>query len=107
MMDDQKLSWATVDPVTLGVKTDVYIVLNCVGGEWLTATGDMDIPNPLDKEAPPLFTIPDTQVDELQPFLASLRKVLKSGVHNPIKNPERYVKLDEISRKVRCSSASR
>jgi hypothetical protein len=31
------------------------------------------------------------QVDELGPFFESLRKVPKSGVHNPLKKPERYV----------------
>lgn len=39
---------------------------------------------------------------ELQPFVESLRGVPKSGVHNPLKNVERYVQFGEISRKVSC-----
>ena len=46
-------------------------------------------------------TIPDTQVNELEPFIASLKSVPKSGVHNPLKNNERYLQFGEISRKVR------
>jgi 1-pyrroline-5-carboxylate dehydrogenase len=41
-------------------------------------------------------------VGELQPFVESLRGVPKSGVHNPLKNVERYVQFGEISRKVSC-----
>ena len=61
----------------------------------------MKIIHPLDRDAHPIFTIPDTQENEIQPFIDSLRKVPKSGLHNPLKNPERYVKYGEISRKVR------
>ena len=46
-------------------------------------------------------TIPDTQANELEPFIASLKSVPKSGVHNPLKNNERYLQFGEISRKVR------
>lgn len=45
--------------------------------------------------------MPDTSVEELAPFVESLRGVPKSGVHNPLKNVERYLMYGEISRKVR------
>ena len=93
------LSWATVDPDKLGVVAEPYAVSNIVDGQWQGAATTMDIPHPLDKDAPPIFSIPDTQVDELQPFIDSLRSVPKSGVHNPFKNPERYVQYGEITRK--------
>ena len=88
----------------MGVSTDIHAVSNLVGGKWVNANSRMTIPDPMDKDAPPIFTIPDTKVDELGPFLESLRKVSKSGVHNPLKNPDRYVKYGEISRKVRMDS---
>ena len=94
-------SWATADPTVMGVSSDVHRVSNLVGGKWSDTKARMTIPDPMDKNAPPIFTIPDTQVDELAPFFESLRKVSKSGVHNPLKNPDRYVKYGEISRKVR------
>lgn len=92
--------WASCDPWALGTQETPHEVLNCVDGKW---TGDtrskMVIPNPLDRDAPPPFTIPDTQEDELEPFLASLRKCSKTGLHNPLKNPERYVQYGEITRR--------
>lgn len=94
-------SWATCEPKGLGID-GTYHIPNCVDGEWKFAAKSIEIPHPLNKDAPyPIFTIPDTQVDELQPFLDSLRKVSKSGVHNPLKNPHRYLEYGEISRKVR------
>lgn len=93
--------WASCNPWELGTSHDaVHEVLNCVDGKW---TGDtkakMVIPHPLDRDAPPIFTIPDTQQDELAPFFESLRKCPKSGLHNPLKNPERYVQYGEITRR--------
>lgn len=95
-----KPSWATADPSAMGVSNDIHSVSNLVGGKWTDAKARMTIPDPMDKNAPPIFTIPDTQEDELAPFFDSLRKVPKSGMHNPLKNPDRYVKYGEISRRV-------
>jgi len=93
--------WATIDPEQLGAVTTPHDVANCVDGKWSKDTKQkMDIPHPLDRDAPPLFTIPDTQADELGPFLKSLRKCPKTGLHNPLKNPERYVQYGEITRLV-------
>jgi 1-pyrroline-5-carboxylate dehydrogenase len=84
----------------MGKDPTPYAVSNLVDGKWTKAESAMTIPHPLDKNAHPIFTIPDTQVSELGPFYESLRKVPKSGLHNPLKNPERYVQYGEISRKV-------
>ena len=96
-------SWATVDPASLGSDAAAsYLVPNLVDGHWTTsATTKADIIHPLDKTKPAIFQICDTQAEELQPYLESLRKVTKSGLHNPFKNPERYVQYGEISRRVR------
>jgi hypothetical protein len=96
-------SWATVDPTKMGTTAEPYAVSNLVDGKWTTAKNVMTIPHPLAKDMHPIFTIPDTQVSELGPFLDSLKKVPKSGVHNPLKKPERYVQYGEISRKVRTN----
>ena len=74
---------------------------NLCDGQWTKAKSTMDIIHPLDRDAHTIFSIPDTQSDEIQPFIDSLRKVSKSGLHNPLKNPHRYVEYGEISRKVR------
>lgn len=91
--------WATVDLDRMGVDATPYAVSNLVNGAWTTLDNTMTIIHPLDESAPPLFTIPDTSVDDLPPYLASLGPVPKSGLHNPLKNPERYVMLGEVSRK--------
>lgn len=93
-------SWASVDPHAMGKVSTPHAVLNLVGGEWKSSKQTMSIPHPLDKDAPDIFTIPDTQVDELPQFIDSLRSVSKTGLHNPLKNPERYIMYGEISRKV-------
>ncbi len=97
-------SWATADPRAMGVDATPHAVKNLVDGVWQPgrATAEtISIPHPLDHSAPPIFTIPNTQISELGSFFESLRKVEKSGLHNPLKNPERYVQYGEISRKVR------
>eukprot|EP00529_Nitzschia_sp_RCC80_P024974 CAMPEP_0113482694 /NCGR_PEP_ID=MMETSP0014_2-20120614/23054_1 /TAXON_ID=2857 /ORGANISM="Nitzschia sp." /LENGTH=530 /DNA_ID=CAMNT_0000376225 /DNA_START=316 /DNA_END=1908 /DNA_ORIENTATION=+ /assembly_acc=CAM_ASM_000159 len=100
MSTGSKPVWATVDPATMGETAQPYEVSNLVGGKWTKSTAStMTIPHPLDKNKAPIFTIPDTQVSELGPFFESLRKVPKSGVHNPLKNPHRYVEWGDISRK--------
>ena len=93
-------SWATLDPSSLGSNPEPYAVSNIVNGSWSTSETTLTIPNPLDKNAPAVCTIPDTQANELGPFIDSLRSVPKSGVHNPLKNVERYLQYGEISRKV-------
>jgi 1-pyrroline-5-carboxylate dehydrogenase len=97
-------SWATYDPSELGSSATPYAVQNFVDGKWTKAKASMDIPHPMDKDSHPIFTVPDTQADEIAPFLESLRKVSKSGKHNPLKNNDRYVKYGEIARKVSYKS---
>lgn len=93
-------SWASYDPAALGTTAEPYAVSNIVDGKFLKTKSAITIINPMDKDAYPIFTIPDTQIDEIDPFIQSLRKCPKSGMHNPLKNPERYVQYGEISRKV-------
>lgn len=94
-------SWATFDPYSAGNGGDVYAVPNLVDGAWShDSKHKMSIIDPLDKNKGPIFTICDTQEDEVDHFIQSLRKVSKSGLHNPLKNPDRYLKYGDITRKV-------
>jgi 1-pyrroline-5-carboxylate dehydrogenase len=95
-------SWATVNVKTLGSQATPYAVQNLVDGQWQSAAKTLSIPHPLDRDKHDIFTIPETTADEIQPFVESMRKVPKSGLHNPLKRPERYVEYGEISRKVSC-----
>lgn len=94
------IPWATMDPKALGTTAEPYAVPNIVDGKLTSTSKTIEIIHPLDRDAYPIFTVPDTQTREIQPFLDSLRKVTKSGMHNPLKNPERYLDYGEISRKV-------
>lgn len=93
------LDWASLDPSTLGTSATPHAVLNLVHGVWTTSQTSIRMPNPMDRDRPPVCTLPDTMVAELGPYIDSLKKVPKSGVHNPLKNVERYRQLGEISRK--------
>jgi len=73
-----------------------------VGGEWKDSASYLTLPDPMNGE--PFLRCPDTgaggATEELDPFVASLMSVPKSGLHNPIKNPERYLELGEVT--TRC-----
>jgi 1-pyrroline-5-carboxylate dehydrogenase len=43
--------------------------------------------------------VPDTKPEETKEFIANLEKVSKTGLHNPFKNPERYVMYGNICTK--------
>lgn len=47
------------------------------------------LPDPLNGE--PFLKIPATSVDEATAFVRSLESCPKTGLHNPMKNPERYL----------------
>jgi len=47
-----------------------------------------------------LMKYPDTSLDEIKPFIDSMKAVPKSGLHNPFKNKERYLMLSEVNRKL-------
>jgi 1-pyrroline-5-carboxylate dehydrogenase len=48
----------------------------------------------------PFIHIPNTQPAEIEPFVRSLRSVPKTGLHNPLKNPERYLLYGDVSFRV-------
>lgn len=66
-----------------------------MGGEWQGTKNEKTIPDPLNGE--PFISYPDIQADETQPFIESLRAVPKTGLHNPLKNPERYLMYGSVS----------
>lgn len=99
--------WASIDPMSLGESSTPYHVPNLVNGNWINDSSKViSIPHPMKRSGHPIFTIQDTQVDDLRPFIDSMANVPKSGVHNPLKNVNRYLELGEISRKVRISDSN-
>ena len=89
-------AWQSLDPSKLS-KAHPGTLYNLVGGEWTNSLEHWHLPDPLNGD--PFLRMPDTQESELGPFVASLKNVPKSGMHNPLKHPERYNMYAEISHK--------
>jgi 1-pyrroline-5-carboxylate dehydrogenase len=65
--------------------------MNLVQGEWVGTESYKALVDPM--TGAPMISLPDTSVDEIDPFVESLRAVPKHGLHNPLKNKERYLML--------------
>jgi len=92
-------SWATVDPWAMGAKEPAKGA-NLCGGVWTSHdqySSFLTIPDPLNGDD--MIQLPDPTEDEVQPFVDRLRNCPRSGLHNPIKNPERYVHLGIVNAK--------
>jgi 1-pyrroline-5-carboxylate dehydrogenase len=90
--------FTTVDPYDGMTPSAPGTVENLACGRWFIApeTRD-DIPDPMTGEA--FLSIPDT--DDFTPFINGLKSCPKSGMHNPQKNPQRYIMLGRV-----CASAA-
>ena len=89
-------SWATADPATMSAATPA-IGKNLCGGEWTEARSQHAVVDPMNGEA--FVLVPDTQADEIGPFVQRLRECPRSGLHNPLKNVERYNMLGDVMAK--------
>jgi 1-pyrroline-5-carboxylate dehydrogenase len=90
--------FATLDPFGGMKPGQPGVVRNLLAGTWIEGTELRDdIPDPL--YGGDFLQVPDTR--ELAPFIKSLRQCPKSGLHNPLKNPQRYVELGQV-----CAKAS-
>ena len=69
-------------------------LFNLVNGKWIKAKKYENVVNVLTGEKN--FKVPVTSKYELKPFIHSINRVSKSGLHNPFKNPERYLMLGEV-----------
>ena len=86
-------SWATIDPYTMSAATPA-IGKNLCGGEWMETKSQHAIVDPLNGEA--FIKVPDTQPDELAPFIFRMKNCPRTGLHNPLKNVDRYNMLGEV-----------
>lgn len=85
--------YATVDPFGGMTTENPGTVRNLLAGKWFeSASIRPDIPDPLNGGA--FLRVPDTGDDDR--FIASLRECPKSGLHNPFRNPQRYVQLGNV-----------
>ena len=91
--------WATVDPDTMSGATPAQAA-NLINGEWKTANKTFGIVDPLNGEV--FLHVPDTSTSEVQPYIDAMANAPRTGLHNPLKNPERYNMLGEV-----CAKAAR
>ncbi len=89
-------SFATVDPFAGMTGSKPGRLHNLVGGRWADpGVFRDDIVDPMTGES--FLEVPDTQ--DLAPFIAGLASCPKSGLHNPLKNNDRYVHLGRVCAK--------
>ncbi|KFG62570.1 putative mitochondrial P5CDH [Toxoplasma gondii RUB] len=74
-----------------------HTVQNLVNGKWSGTRETYDVVDPMNGEA--FIKSPYTKDAELEPFIASIKGVPKSGLHNPLKRPERYVLYGQVLQK--------
>ncbi|XP_044485562.1 delta-1-pyrroline-5-carboxylate dehydrogenase 12A1, mitochondrial [Mangifera indica] len=90
------LPFATVEPeeISASQPAEVY---NLVQGKWTGSSNWNTIVDPLNGE--PFIKVADVSEKEILPFVESLSKCPKHGLHNPFKAPERYLLYGDISAK--------
>lgn len=89
-------TFATIDPWQL---SDVkkHEVLNLINGEWTNTKSKHSLPDPLTGKE--FMKISDVKENEIDCFVKSLNSCSKSGLHNPLKDPQRYLLYGDISAK--------
>ena len=86
-------AFATVDPFAEMTAAAPGKLQNLVGGSWVDAKSYRDdIVDPINGDA--FLEVPDTK--DFAPFIDGLRRCPKSGLHNPLKNNDRYVYLGRV-----------
>jgi len=91
-MTNRIASFATVDPFDGMTGKSPGQLQNLVGGAWVSDPKTMGIVDPMNGER--FVEMPDTQ--DVAPFVARLKRCPKTGLHNPLKNIERYVALGGV-----------
>mmetsp|Transcript_21230 Transcript_21230/g.59302 ORF Transcript_21230/g.59302 Transcript_21230/m.59302 type:complete len:346 (-) Transcript_21230:11-1048(-) len=86
-------SWASVDPRAMSA-TAPAIGRNLVGGRWFEAERTMELPDPL--HGGTMMRVPHTAAHEVGEYIERMKNCPRSGLHNPIKNPERYNMLGAL-----------
>ena len=104
MITEKVAAFATVDPFDGMTESAPHRVQNLVGGEWVFDTNThQNMPDPMNGER--FVEVPDTQ--DIRPFLSGISSCSKSGLHNPLKNTDRYVHLGRVCAKAAALMAEK
>ncbi|QDZ19626.1 aldehyde dehydrogenase [Chloropicon primus] len=96
------LSWAGCDPS----KQELGKVLNVVGGEWVEVTGHasagdeayVEVVDPMNGQV--MAKVNEVGSESLHRYVSCLDACPKSGLHNPLKRPERYLLYGNVCSRV-------
>lgn len=89
-------AFATVSPEEISGSSPAE-VQNFVQGKWIKSANWNWIVDPLNGDK--FIKVAEIQGSELKPFVESLSKCPKHGLHNPLRAPERYLMYGDISAK--------
>jgi hypothetical protein len=89
-------SFATVDWRNMSA-AHPHRVKNLLKGKWVSASSEQVVVDPMNGEK--FMYVPLTNILETKEFVDSLLTCPKSGLHNPIKNPERYLLYGDVTAK--------
>jgi len=85
--------FATVDPFDGMTAANPGILQNLVGGQWVDGDGGYDdLIDPMNGET----FIREPHTNDFSAYVEGIRSCPKSGLHNPLKNPDRYVYLGQV-----------
>lgn len=90
------ISFATVEAEEISGSQPAE-VHNLVQGKWTRSQSWNTIVDPLNGE--PFINVAEIDEQGIKPFVESLSKCPKHGLHNPFKDPERYLLYGDISAK--------
>jgi 1-pyrroline-5-carboxylate dehydrogenase len=68
---------------------------NLINGSWVPSKSYVDILDPLNGEK--ILRMPNTDESELSPFIDRMKSIPKSGLHNPLRNVDRYNIYGEVT----------
>ena len=82
----------------LNSKDKYWKLSNFINGEWRSTAKYEDFPDPM--KGNKLIDVPLTEKSEMTDIINLMNACPKSGLHNPLKNVERYLLYGQICRKV-------
>jgi 1-pyrroline-5-carboxylate dehydrogenase len=89
--------WATIDPHAVSAKNP-HTIYNILDGKLLPNSKNSPIPDPVNGGNFIYSPLPERE--ELDAFAASQKKIPSFGLHNPIRNVNRYMQYGEIFLKI-------
>ncbi|XP_022137344.1 probable aldehyde dehydrogenase [Momordica charantia] len=92
---ERPFDFSTVEAVDKISGSKPAEVSNLVQGRWIGSSSWNTILDPLNGE--PFIKVADVNETEIDPFVDSLSKCPKHGLHNPFKSPERYLLYGDVS----------